>query len=69
MIKRFYQEKLHFLPLFWFVIKNVDLFSLLFWILESLDPKIKSIIENEVQPFCLLEQTLFFMYLCVFLHK
>ena len=26
MIKRFYQEKFHFLPLFWFVIKNVDLF-------------------------------------------
>ena len=68
MIKRFYQGKLHFLPLYWFVIKNVDLFSLLFWILESLDPKIKNI-ENEVQPFCLLEQTLFFMYLCVFLHK
>ena len=43
MIKRFYQEKLLFLHLFWFVIKNADPFPLLFWILEGLDPKDKNI--------------------------
>ena len=51
----------HFLPLFWFLL----------CILESLDPrdKVKRFIESRALPFCLLEQTLFSMYLCVFLYK
>ena len=71
MIKIFYQGKLNFLPLFWFVIKNIDIFPPAIMDSEESGPKIwhKKFIESKVQPFCLLEQTLFPGYLCVFLHK
>ena len=69
--KKILSKKLHFLPLFWFLIKTFDLFYPPLWILDSLDPtnRVKEFLESKVQPFCLLEQTLFSMHLCVFIHK
>ena len=61
---------MHFLPLFRFPVKTFDLFYSTLWILVGPDPRdrIKKFIETKVQSFCLLEQTLFPIYLCVFLH-
>ena len=52
MIKRFSQKNLHFLSLFWFAIKILDLFYPPVWILQSLDPKysIKKFKESKVKP-------------------
>ena len=71
MKKIFHQKRLHLLPLLWFLIKTFNLFYPPLWTLESLDPKnrVKKFIESKEQLFCLLEQTLFSMYFCVFLDK
>ena len=56
-----------FLLLFRFSGKTFDIFYPRLWILESMHPRdrAKIFIESKVQPFCLLEQISFSMYLCV----